>query len=339
MSAPWLNRVRTAVDSHLGRFFDEKHTQAHEISRESVELVEAVRALTERGGKRLRPALLCASYRAFRPSDDFGPLLDAAAALELLQSYLLIHDDWMDGDDTRRGGPSVHAALGAARNNRALGERLGVLAGDLASVYAWELFLRARFPKECESLGHATFIEIHYEVFFGQHLDLIASPDVARMHRLKTGSYTTCGPVKLGALLAGASQAELAALKAFSAPLGQAFQLRDDLLGAFGDPAVTGKPVGHDIREGKRNAVIEHAEKILNNDERAFLASVVGTSNDELIHKALDLLHRRGVKEHVDAQVEQLKSEALSALSRDALQQRATGELRTLAELLVNRAS
>lgn len=247
--------IRSDVDAVLRGFFESKADEARTLSPHANELVAEVRDLTMRGGKRLRPIVTAAAYRAVSGSLDARPTLEVGASLELLQSYLLIHDDWMDEDDERRGGPAVHYAFAERHRDRHLGESLGVLAGDLASTFSWELFLGSPLPDHRRVEAHTMFVDIQKEVFAGQQLDLIADEDVERVHRLKTGSYTTRGPAELGGLLADADQAAMRALRAWSLPLGVAFQLRDDLLGTFSNAQQTGKP-GDDIRHGKHNAVI-----------------------------------------------------------------------------------
>ena len=219
-----------------------------------------------RGGKRFRPALLAASWVACGggEGDAAEPelpqaVLDAGCAWELLQAYFLIHDDWMDGDDTRRGGPSVHVQLAAHHDDAQLGAASAILAGDLACALAHRILLEADAPADVVRAASAAFARVHEEVVLGQAIDLtLAAADraaVERMHALKTGSYTVRGPLEVGAVIARGSSDAHAALDRYARPLGVAFQLRDDLLGAFGDASATGKPVGGDVRSRKRTAL------------------------------------------------------------------------------------
>ena len=251
----WMEEVRAGVDRSLERFFEEKLTEASELSTHAQELVSEVRGLTMRGGKRVRPIVTAVAFRAASGSDDPSATIDPGAALELLQTYLLIHDDWMDADDERRGGPAVHFAFARRHNDTHLGASLGVLAGDLASTFGWELLLRSAFPAGRRDEALRLYVRIQKEVFAGQQLDLMADQDVERMHRLKTGSYTTRGPAELGGLLADATEDAIVSLRHWAEPVGVAFQLRDDLLGTFGSAKQTGKP-GEDLRHGKNTAVV-----------------------------------------------------------------------------------
>lgn len=312
----WIDQVKRAVDERLGRFFEEKRAHATALADDAV-LVDALATLTMRGGKRLRPAVLVAAFRAVSPDPEWSRVVPAGAALELLQSYLLIHDDWMDGDAERRGGPSVHAALRAVHEDAHLADSLAILSGDMGSACAWELMLEA--TTDVGVLG--AFVRMHQEVVLGQQLDLVRSVDVSRMQRLKTGSYTVDGPLRVGALLGRASHAQLEALERFARPLGEAFQLRDDLLGTFGDTRRTGKPIGGDLRAGKRTALVREAEAQLDAAARAPLDAVLGradASADE-VEIARRLLETSGARERVEARLDELLAASARSLANAPL--------------------
>jgi geranylgeranyl diphosphate synthase type I len=328
-----------AVNAHLDAFLTEQEALAEKTSPRAPELVSALAELTRRGGKRLRPVVLYAGYRAAGGGEDVAPVLDASASLELLQTYLLIQDDWMDGDDERRGGPSVHAALRRAHRDAHLGASLAILAADLAAGFAFELIARAPFPSGRLHEALATFGRMHFEVVCGQQLDLCKHDDVALTHQLKTGSYTVRGPLALGALLAGANATQLAALERFGAPVGVAFQLRDDLLGTFGDKAAVGKPVGADLRAGKRTALIAEAYAILPSHEREPLERVLGKADasDAEILAATTLLERSGARRRVESRLDGLSREASEALNDESLLPSGRALLTGLLDVLLKR--
>lgn len=332
----WLSQVRARVDARLQRFLDDKRSQARLLSEPNVQLVEAVAGLTLRGGKRLRPATLYAGFVAANAHGDAAHTDDAGAALELLQTYLLIHDDWMDGDDERRGAPSVHAHFRDAFGDEHLGASLGVLAGDLASGFAWELLGTAPFPAGRGAEGHAAFAKLHQEVVFGQQLDLLKHPDVALVHQLKTGSYTVRGPLCIGALLGNANAEQLSALEQYGDPLGLAFQLRDDLLGTFGDSHATGKPTWNDIRAGKNTSLVASARARLNEADRKYLEWVLGNpdSEDDQVGQAVKLIETCGARAEIEARIDTLLSQAKSVLARASLSPEGTSLLRELADML-----
>ncbi len=339
--AGWLEDVRSEVDAHLARFFDERRANVSGLvgrnDHESV-LVDAIAELTMRGGKRLRPAVLVAALSAVKPASRMHDVLSACASLELLQSYLLIHDDWMDGDLHRRGGPAVHARLRESQG--ANGDALAILAGDLGSALAWELMLDAAWSSARGREVTATFARIHQEVVLGQEMDLVGSIDVSRMHRLKTGSYSVAGPLRLGALLGDASEAQLRALERFGVPLGEAFQIRDDLLGTFGDPREVGKTIGGDLRVGKRTALVRELEESVPTDERAPVMRVLGrAASDVEVEAARRTLISTGVRARVEARLESLLDQACDALDDAELSEPGVSMLAELAGALTFRRS
>ena len=322
----------------LQRFLADKQARVAAISPASVELVAAIADLTLRGGKRLRPAVMEAGFASVcdRPVAEVE---DAGDALELLQTYLLIHDDWMDGDDTRRGGPTVHRMLGDQHGDPHLGASLAILAGDLACTYAWTLINRQSFPHGRKQQGLELFARMHEEVILGQHLDLVHSHDVERMHDLKTASYTVRGPLLLGAVLGGGDDGALAALEAIGTSLGIAFQLRDDLLGTFGDAAATGKPVGADLRAGKETALIHEARRSLSVVALTVVEAVLGQrdATDAAIDHVTALLESEGIRARIETRLEALVSQARAHLEAAALRPAGVERLATLIAKLTRR--
>ncbi len=335
----WLLEIKRRVDAHLERFFEQKREYARALSTPSLELVDALYDFTQRGGKRTRPAVLIAGHLAVSEHTQIDALLDPCAGLELLQSYLLVHDDWMDQDDERRGGPALHKLFADRRNDRHLGASLAILAGDLGNGFAIELTAGAAMPESQRAEALRVFWEMHQDVVFGQALDLIAYPDVALIQRLKTGSYSVKGPLLLGAVIGGASEAQKQALSRYADPVGQAFQARDDLLGTFGAPEKTGKPAGNDLRAGKRTALIEESEQRLANDQRAPITRVFGKADasDEDVQAAMDLLERCGARSAVEVRVERQRAEAEHALQDAGLTAEGARRLEQLARKFAHR--
>jgi geranylgeranyl diphosphate synthase type I len=243
--------------------------------------------------------------------------MPAMIAIELLQTYLLIHDDWMDDDAVRRGGPSVHVALRERLGYRTMGDAGAVLAGDLASAFAQEALLETNVAPARVLSAARTFARIQEEVVIGQLSEMRAVtpiggpfPTVEEIHARKTASYTVTGPLALGAVLAGADDARAQAFARFGRPLGVAFQLRDDLLGVFGDPSATGKPIWNDIRQGKRTALVAEMRG------HEGLAQVLGkrdASHAEL-ESVVKAMESSGARSRVEARVAELLAEARSAL-------------------------
>jgi geranylgeranyl diphosphate synthase type I len=326
-----LATVKRDVDARLSGFLDAKLDLAQRHGRDVVEMVSALRGLCLRGGKRLRPALLVVGYRAADARADLEPALDASVAIELLQSYFLIHDDWMDSDPVRRGGPSVHVLLTQRFRSAQVGNASAILAGDYAVALAAEALARVEVGPGRMQRMLTCFAEMQLDAVAGQQLDILGrTSDVEHVYALKTSSYTVRGPLRLGALIAGASTRTLTALDRFALPAGIAFQLRDDLLSAFGEPAQTGKPFGGDLKAGKRTPLLLAALARARGADRKLLERTVGNrgARDADVRRAVLVLERCGARAEVEARTESLVEQALGALRAGRL----TAEGRALLE-------
>jgi geranylgeranyl diphosphate synthase type I len=213
---------------------------------------------------------------------------------------------------------------------------MAILAGDLAYSYAWQLFLEAPCPDHRRRAAEREFLATQQKVFLGQHLDVLGSKDIWRMQDLKTASYTARGPLRIGGLVAGASAEILDALDRFGTAIGVAFQLRDDLLGTFGNPATTGKPAGNDLRRGKRTALLREAERMLRPDQRAHVDAVFGSryATDAELSVAIEALTVCGARRSVENRIDELRTEATAVLEEGAVD---VPELRDLLTLLTER--
>ncbi len=305
-------------------------------------MVGAMSELVLRGGKRLRPALVAAGLRAARPRADLAPAIELGLSLELLHSYLLIHDDWMDGDELRRGGPTVHKLLAKRFGSESQGEKSAILAGDYAMGVALELLSEVALEPARQAAIFREFARMHSDAIFGQQLDLsAATSDPERVYVLKTANYTVQGPLLIGALLGAASPALLAALGRFARPAGVAFQLRDDLLGAFADSKITGKPRGSDLRAGKFTLLVKLGRARTRGKERALLERVLSgrsTRRGEL-EQALLVLERSGARALVEARIAELVAAAHRAISSKAITAEGRSLLAGALEALAERPS
>ncbi len=311
------------IDSALAKLADAEVKKARALSTDAGVVIEALFELATRGGKRLRPALVATAYAACGGEIGTSAVTEAGVALEVLQAYLLIHDDWMDDDDVRRGGPSVHAALRARFADRAAGDSCAILAGDYAQGLALDVISRARVPAVRMVAAFRELAAMLTAVVTGQILDVRGAAktpaEVETIHRLKTSSYTTRSPLALGAILAGADATTCDALRAIGDPMGIAFQLQDDLLGTFGDPKKTGKSARSDLRQGKRTALVAE----LDGDPQAvkLLPRVLGVAaaSDEDVDSVLRLMIDSGAKARVEARRASLVADASSKIERLAL--------------------
>jgi geranylgeranyl diphosphate synthase, type I len=259
-------RVQLVVDDVLTR-------QAAVLGQVSDDLTPMLDALTAllAGGKRLRPAFAYWGWRGAGGDPAMDEMaLRAAAGLEFLQACALIHDDVMDGSDTRRGLPAAHRRFAGVHRDaewlgspEAFGVGAAILLGDLCLSWSDEVVFGCGFPPDAMARAKAVYDEMRTELMAGQYLDLLEQAmgggsveRALRVVRYKSAKYTIERPLHLGAALAGDDPAVRDAYTGYGLPLGEAFQLRDDILGVFGDPAETGKPAGDDLREGKRTVLI-----------------------------------------------------------------------------------
>ncbi len=281
--------LAASVDAHLCDVLGSRRRMLATVGPEAAALVdEATVAIA--GGKRLRPAFCLAGWLAGGGEVADERAVRAAAALELLQAGALVHDDLMDGSDTRRGRPAAHRAFerlhGAAGwqgDAARFGAGAAILLGDLLLTWSHDMLRSSGFDPATVGRAAPVFDACTTEVTAGQYLDLVSQAvamsdeDLAlRVVRFKSASYTVVRPLHLGATLAGAGDDLLAALTAYGEPVGVAFQLRDDVLGVFGDPAQTGKPAGDDLREGKRTVLLARTADRCDPRERLVLDRCVG---------------------------------------------------------------
>jgi geranylgeranyl diphosphate synthase type I len=262
------SRVRKEVSAALYAFVDRQRPKMLAISDDLAPILSALDALLTEG-KRLRPAFCYWGWRA-AGGPDRPEIVAAAASLELLQASALVHDDVMDSSDTRRGQPSVHRRFQAMHEDagwpgpaESFGSGSAILLGDLCLAWSGEMYDTSGLDQETLLRGRSVYDLMRTEVMCGQYLDLLEQARGAgtvatalRVVEFKSAKYTIERPLHLGAAMAGADRRVLAALTAYGLPLGIAFQLRDDVLGVFGDPAETGKPAGDDLREGKRTVLM-----------------------------------------------------------------------------------
>src|SRR5918992_1145975 len=314
--SPSLPELRRAVEAVLGEFLSQRRRAVSEAAG----LIDEIDRLVGAGGKRLRPAFCYWGHRAC--GGEHGPaIVTAAASLELLHTFAIVHDDIMDESDERRGEPSVHVRHGVG---------FALLAGDLALVLADELFLNAGFAPEIAMKAFAPYSLMRQEVIAGQHLDVragrvrdITEEETRRIAVLKSGRYSIEKPLVIGAVLANAPKAIVRRLSAFGDPLGEAFQLRDDLLGTFGERASTGKPVDSDVREGKRNLLYASAARGLRGADREFFVRRWGGDDlkEEEIERLKELIEESGARratEELLARASESAATALRALPVDA---------------------
>jgi geranylgeranyl diphosphate synthase type I len=336
---PWVDlRLQTVLEEERARW-----TQADEWLEEPLSLLAS---FVLQGGKRLRPAFCWYGFLGAGGSDE-TLVADVAAALELLHAFALLHDDVMDGSATRRGHPSMHRRLGQDHcrsgwrgESRRFGEGMAVLLGDLAFACADHLLGRA--GQACGDV-RAVWDELRLELVMGQYLDLAGAARggvewrrAVRIARYKSGAYTVERPLHMGAALAGRLGEMGRHYTAFGRPLGDAFQLRDDLDGAFGDEMVTGKPVGDDLREGKPTLLLALARE-RGGPAAASLLDRVGAPDlsGAEIRRLQHLLIDCGARDEVEHMIAHRHASAVAALGRAPIPEAVRAPLQDLADQIV----
>jgi geranylgeranyl diphosphate synthase type I len=308
-----MRDFETRLELALRAFLTERRAEAALIDGRLGRLLDELDSSVSAGGKRVRPLLAAWGYRAGGAEVD-DPMVRAAAALELLHTFALIQDDVMDGSLTRRGRPASHVNL--AGEAQLAPERFGpsaaILLGDLALIWADQLLVGSGFPADRLARGLAVYNDLRTEVTYGQYLDVLAAhsrrvteEEALTVNRYKTASYTVQRPIQLGLALAGAPEELVCAVPAYAIPAGIAFQLRDDVLGAFGDPEVTGKPSGEDLTERKPTWLWARTMRLC---PEAEWTTDVG--------RLRDLMVASGALAEAEAKIGALAEEALSAAHR-----------------------
>ncbi|MDC0768707.1 polyprenyl synthetase family protein [Streptomyces sp. HD] len=346
--------IRTQVDAVLQDFLDAKSAAANESGLPG-NISQAIRQHLHAGGKRLRPLLCVAGWHAAGGRGDTGAVLRTAAALEMFHAFCLIHDDIMDNSATRHGQPTIHHHLatlhGAGQqpeHARQLGEGAALLVGDMALAWSDELLHSSDLaPRLFTNLRRVVDV-MREEVIYGQYLDLTAAlgpaedVDVAlKVIRYKTAKYTVERPLHIGATLAGANDPFLTALSGFALPLGEAFQLRDDLLGVFGNPEATGKPALDDLREGKHTVLIALTLNRAHPAQAGQLRSLLGNPQlaEDQAEAARRIITATNAPALVEAMIAARYEQALTELDHLPCPSTASAALRHLATLATERAS
>jgi geranylgeranyl diphosphate synthase type I len=320
-----LADIAKRVEHRLATLLDAERSRWSTLDRDLAEPLDRLTEAVLAGGKRLRPAFVHWGFAGVADElADESNVVDAGAAFEMLHTFALIHDDVVDDSDTRRGLPAIHVRFGgldAARGYQGgaqrFGEGMAVLVGDLAHVYA-DVLTAAFGPA-----ARLVWDELRIELNIGQYLDVLGTARrdtdpvrAARIARYKSAKYTIERPLHLGAALAGRYDDAAPAYTAYGIPLGEAFQLRDDVLGVFGDRSVTGKPVGDDLREGKPTPLLAAAVARARPGQRALLGLVGSPDLDDAdVARCQQILIDTGALAQIEGEIERRRSEAIASIA------------------------
>jgi geranylgeranyl diphosphate synthase type I len=348
-----ISRIRDEINNELAQFASSKKTLLEEMDSALSPVGQAMESFILESGKRLRPlfAYLGFAGTGLKPSKE---ILRACTALELVHVCALIHDDVMDGSDTRRNKPSIHRGFESLHqeqqysgNPEKFGTSAAILLGDLALVWGDDLLRESGVDSETLYRALPIFNHMREELMAGQYLDVLegglATRNLQRslkIARYKSGKYSIERPLHFGATLAQEGCALMQTYSDYGLPLGEAFQLRDDLLGVFGNPLETGKPAGDDLREGKRTVLIAMTYENINVVERQFLDSKLGKTQltKEEIGELQEVITRSGAVERCENLINKLRDQALLALQTPLLEERIAQELSSMAILATQRS-
>lgn len=334
------------VERRLTNVLDRYRTEWGVIDDLFGETIDLLETLVLAGGKRVRPAMAYWGFIGAGGDADDDAISNLGAALELLQAFALFHDDVMDGSLTRRGEPTAHVrsidaheSNGWAGEARRYGESVAILAGDVSLVLSDVLL------HDVNPAVRSLWNELRIEVNLGQYLDVVgtARGDVPletaeRIIEYKTARYTIVRPLQMGAALTGRTDLE-ASLAKIGTPLGIAFQLRDDMLGAFGETALTGKPVGDDLREGKPTPLLARARQAATSAQSNTLDRIGSDLSTADVSAIQTVFTDTGAVADVEAQIASLTNEALDEISRTPLMGEASERLSELATFLATRST
>ena len=343
-----LLQLAARVDTRLDEFLAAERDRWASFDSDLAQPIDEIRRLVLSGGKRLRPAFCHWGYVGAGGGDNDQIDIDAGAAFELMHAFALFHDDVMDDADSRRGQPTTHtlaaeqhAERAWAGESRRFGEGVAILVGDLAFVYADQLL------EEASIEASRIWNELRVELNIGQYLDILGgvsrTRDVVKSERIcryKSGKYTIERPLHLGAVLAAPERADelLPHLSNYGLPLGDAFQMRDDVMGAFGDEAVTGKPVGGDLIEGKPTPLLARATRLATDAQRKVLELVGDPDLDAAtVAKIQQVIIDTGGLDELEGHISALTESAVTSLDAAPITALAKNELSQLAEFVSQR--
>lgn len=323
--------AKTEIDRALENFLADTRVNLGAID---PHLAPVSAALTEflSGGKRLRPLFAVAGYVGAGGAIHAGalePIYKAVTSLELLQACALIHDDMMDGSDTRRGAPSMHRRFESEHRDRSglgdsenFGDAAALLLGDLALVLSSQALNSSGITSEQWSAVNPIFDTMKVELMAGQYLDIhagsranVSIDDALKIAIYKSGKYTIERPLHFGGALALCAPELLTIYSDYGIPLGVAFQLRDDLLGVFGDSTLTGKPAGDDLLEGKQTALISYALSHMDSNDVREFGEMFGNRNASAAHieRMRELINTSGAVQFIEKIIDEKTTLALQA--------------------------
>ncbi len=347
--------LTAAINGSLADFFDREAGFLKEVGTELDPVADALGHFLLDGGKRLRP--LFATIGFLGAAGEVTPeIIRATSSLELVHVCALIHDDVMDASDTRRGAPAIHKQFEALHetqnlhgNSDQFGVAAAILLGDLALIWAAKALHDSGISPAAILRSLPIYDEMRVELMAGQYLDVyeqaLASESVERslkVARYKSGKYSIERPLHFGASLAPDFNSEIIDIYSnYGLPLGEAFQLRDDIIGVFGDPEVTGKPAGDDLREGKRTVLVAKTLSLASSNQRIEFLRHFGQNELDItdVHSMREIIVDTGALNELEAMINEMTVKALESLLGGGIAPEARTLLEEMAVAATKRSS
>jgi len=345
----WAKKVNEVLEKE----FDDHIKRAGKIHPEGARIVEHLKEYTLRSGKRIRPACIIAGYKAMGGESE--EIFSASASIEAIQTYLLIHDDVIDEDDLRRGGPALHKLYRELHeknnykgNSKKFGWDMAILAGDLANSFGVDQLAKSNFDSEKKGKTVRKLEEIHRHTAYGEVLDVIfnyktidevTEKDTDLVYELKTAHYTIAGPLEMGAILAGGTKEQKESLMKYGMKVGSAFQLADDLLVLYGKQEKIGKRVGTDLEEGNKTIPLLIAYKRGNEKQRKLIRETINKKNipQETVQEIGEIIKETGAYDYCKNKVEKLIKEGKKEIENAEIDPKMKDFLLGIADYIITR--
>ena len=349
-----LEKYKNLVDKQLKIFFKKQIKKSQQIDKSAEQAMKAIEEFTLRGGKRIRAALIFYGYKCFS-DQKLEEVIKASMIMELVQTYLLIHDDIMDRDDLRRGGNTMHKIFEKNsekefhfkkddQEREHLGRSLAIITGDICSALAGNIILESNFKNK--NLAVRKLNEIIVKVNYGQIIDVrsnykkkFSEAETLKVYSLKTGTYTIEAPLIVGAILAGAQEKEMRPLKKYAHYLGLAFNIQDDILELFGNKKKLGKTFGSDLKEGKKTLLIIKSFEEANTQDKKFIQENLGNKNlkQKEIEKFKQIMIKTGALDYCRKEAQKYIIQAKKALKKINYKKEGQQFLECIADYMLER--
>ncbi|MDI6840511.1 MAG: polyprenyl synthetase family protein [bacterium] len=340
-----LIEYKNQIDSVIKEYLEKERERASLIDSSNVKIIDFITNFCLRGGKRIRPILFVKGYEAVG-GKNLPEITHTSICMEFLETYLLIHDDIIDQDAMRRGGPSFHKMSGGWKRDPRFGVSSAIIAGDMLGSLSSKVIMEANFREDLKLRALKEFTNAEIRCFHGELYDVIlehqnevCEKDFFKMIDLKTASYTTQAPLIMGAILGNGTDVQIETLRKYGKLLGEAFQIIDDILGTFGDKNIIGKPVDSDIKQGKKTLLLIYAFKYAKKEDKNFLKMVCGNKKltKSELQRVKNILIKTGSLAYSQNKAQELVNQAKAILNQNNLNSKTKNFLNQFSDFIIKR--